>query len=133
VYPIQITYRNLPPSAQLSARIRDLCEKLGHLHPRVQMCRVAVEQVAVRARSAVPKPYRVDVRLRIPTCEIVGPAEENVELDAALRRAFLLVRRQLRDIVAVERAASRERDAIRSAGASLRSAPAPRCSKDRAS
>ena len=107
MFPTQITLRNLRPSPDLNVRVRDLCEKLGHVHPRILNCRVAIELThAADGRSrVVPQPYTVEVRLRIPTTEIVTPYLEDEELDAALKKAFAAIRRQLREAVLVDRPA----------------------------
>jgi hypothetical protein len=109
MFPTQITLRNMRSSEELSGRVRDLCEKLSHLHPRILNCRVAIELPLVR-RRAPPPPYLVDVQVRLPGREIgLEPPQADAELDAALRKAFVLVRRQLREAVTVEREAIRDR------------------------
>src|ERR1043165_6995344 len=100
--PTKITLRNLRPSSQLSGRIRDLCEKLGHLHPRILQCRVAIEQTMVRSRKPVPSPYFVDVQVRIPGRDIAVQPQEDMELEAAIKKAFVRVRRQLREAHAIQ-------------------------------
>jgi len=95
VFPTQITFRNLPPSPALSFRIRELCDKLTRVHPRILNCRVAVEQPRPVGR-APGMPYYVDVQLRLPECEVGIDRLGDADLDAALRRAFLLLRRELR-------------------------------------
>lgn len=111
MFPTQITLRNLRPSSELSERVRDLCEKLGHLHPRILNCRVAIEQPLVRTRRQAlpPSPYLVDVQVRLPGREITPEPQADAQLDMALRKAFVLVRRQLREAFVTEREARRER------------------------
>jgi len=101
MFPTQITLRNLRSSPELSERIRDLCEKLGHLHPRILNCRVAIEQP--RSRSRLPSPYCVDIQVRIPGRELVADPQQDLELALALRKAFVIIRRQLRDAFSLER------------------------------
>ena len=98
MFPTQITLRNLPPSPALSVRVRELCEKLTHLHPRILNCRVAIEQPRP-SRRAPAMPYYVDVQLRLPECNVGVDPQGDTDLDAALRKAFLLVRRNLRAAV----------------------------------
>lgn len=102
MFPTQITLRNLRSSQELSGHVRDLCEKLGHLHPRILNCRVAIEQPVVRARVPTPHPYLVDVQVRIPGQELAAGPQQDEVLDAALRKAFILVRRRLREAVMAE-------------------------------
>ena len=122
MFPTQITLRNLPPSPALSLRVRELCEKLTHLHPRILNCRVTIEQPRP-ARRATVTGYFVDVQLRIPSGDVGVEPQGAPDVNGALKKAFLLIRRELRAAVT----------ATRSGDASSRSAPAPRCSKDPAS
>jgi hypothetical protein len=104
MFPTQITLRNLRPQPDLSVRIRDLCEKLGHLDPRIQNCRVAIEQALPPKRSRLaPQPFLIEVQVRLPGREIVSPQQDE-DVDAALRRAFSAVRRELREAALVNRA-----------------------------
>jgi hypothetical protein len=111
MFPTQITLRNLRPSVELTDRIRDLCEKLGHLHPHILTCRVQIEQMLVRSRRAVPppSPYFVDVLVRLPGRMITAQPQQDLQLDLALRKAFVLVRRQLREACTIDRETMRER------------------------
>ena len=107
MFPTQITLRNLRPTDELHVRIRDLCDKLGTLNPRILNCRVAIEQPVVRSRphSRVPPspaPFLVGVQLRLPGREIAATPQEHAELDIALRKAFVLVRKQLREATFTE-------------------------------
>ena len=102
MFPTQITLRNLPPSPALSGRVRELCEKLTHLHPRILNCRVAIEQPRPTRRAAMTA-YYVDVHLRIPSGEVGMEPQADADLDAALRKAFLLIRRELRAAVTAVR------------------------------
>ena len=95
VFPTQITLRNLPPSPALSVRVRELSEKLTHLHPRILNCRVAIEQPRPNRRDAIAG-YVVDVQVRLPGGDVGVDPQGDADLDAALRKAFILVRRQLR-------------------------------------
>jgi hypothetical protein len=98
VFPTQITLRNLAPSPALSLRVRELSEKLTHLHPRILNCRVAIEHPRPSGRAAATG-YYVDVQLRLPEREVGVDPQGDTDLDAALRKAFLLLRRQLRAAV----------------------------------
>jgi ribosome-associated translation inhibitor RaiA len=106
MFPTQITLRNLRPSPELHMRIRDLCDKLGSLNPKILSCRVAMEQPIVHFRRPprVPPPasFVVDVQVRLPGREIAAPTQEATELEAAIRKAFSLVRRQLREAARTE-------------------------------
>ena len=107
MFPTQIALRNVRPSPELSTRIRDLCEKLGHLNSRILTCRVGVQQLLVRTRRETTSAgYAVEVQVRVPGQEFNAGPEQNADLALALRKAFLVVRRRLREAQAIERAAS---------------------------
>jgi hypothetical protein len=45
-----------------------------------------------------PTPYLIEVRVRLPgVVDVVAPTQQSQDVDAALRKAFAAVRRQLRD------------------------------------
>ena len=59
MFPTQITLRNLRSSPDLGVRIRDLCEKLSHVNPRIVNCRVAIEHpTPVRRMAQEPTAWR---------------------------------------------------------------------------
>jgi hypothetical protein len=116
MFPTQITLRNLSPRPELSLRIRELCEKLAHLHPKILCCRVTVEQPlslhrrAFRMRPSPPS-FLVDVQVRLPGREVASLPQEAGELEAAIRKAFTLVRRRLREASVLEGLPQRDRSA----------------------
>jgi len=96
MFPTQITFRNLRSSPDLGVRIRDLCEKLSHVHPRIVNCRVAIDH-PLPQRKAVETPFVVEVRVRLPgVVDICAPPQQSTDIDTGLRKAFAAVRRQLR-------------------------------------
>ena len=103
MFPTQITLRNLRSSPDLGVRIRDLCEKLSHVNPRIVNCRVAIEHPTPARRMAQePTPFLIEVRVRLPgVVDVVAPLQQSQDVDAALRKAFAAVRRQLRETALV--------------------------------
>jgi ribosome-associated translation inhibitor RaiA len=98
MFPTQITFRNLRSSPDMGVRVRDLCEKLSHVNPRIVNCRVAIEQPAPVRRAAQVPPFVIEVRVRLPgIVDIVAPPQQSDDVDTALRKAFASVRRQLRE------------------------------------
>lgn len=98
--PVQITFRNMNPSAAVDAAIRERAEKLDRFHPGIIACRVAVE--AARHRHIKGSIYDVRVDVTVPGGEIVARSEtaaptphENVFV--AVRDAFDEARRRLED------------------------------------
>ena len=107
MFPTQITLRNLRSSPDLTVRVRDLCEKLGHVHPRILMCRVAIELMAPpnRKSPSAVQPFTIELQVRLPQADIVSPKLADENLDVALRKAFAAMRRQLREAILVNRPA----------------------------
>ncbi|MFO7580262.1 MAG: HPF/RaiA family ribosome-associated protein [Nitrosomonas halophila] len=41
--PLEITFRNMDPSAAVEARLREKAEKLERFHDHIMSCRIVVE------------------------------------------------------------------------------------------
>jgi len=89
----QITLHNMRRSPALSARIRELAERLETHHPEILNCRVAVAQDMAGSRKA--RAYHVTVRVRVPGRELVASHEHGDDVYVALRDAFEAMRRQV--------------------------------------
>jgi ribosome-associated translation inhibitor RaiA len=68
--PVQVTFRNLPPSARLTAHVHDRAAKLGTFFGRIQGCRVAIEAPHTHQHHGFH--YRVRVDLMVPGAELVA-------------------------------------------------------------
>lgn len=97
----QITLHNIRRSPSLSARIRDLSERLETRHPEILNVRVAVSHDT--QRPAKGGTYSVVARVRVPGREIVASHEHGDDVYVAVQGAFDTVRRE------VERAAEAAR------------------------
>lgn len=93
--PLQVTFRDLPPSPALQARIRVKATKLSELHPRITTCRVTVERRHRHHRHGRPFSVRVDVH--VPDRDTVVSFDEHEDVQVALREAFAAAHRQLAD------------------------------------
>lgn len=97
--PLQITFRNMPPSAAIEAKIRERSARLERFHDRIIGCRVLVEAAHRQNRKAHRYHVRVDVT--VPGCEIAvtrHPADDAREdMYVAIRDAFDAVWRRLED------------------------------------
>jgi cold shock CspA family protein/ribosome-associated translation inhibitor RaiA len=97
--PLQITFRDIPPSDAIEAKIRDRVAKLGKLHDRVTRCNVVVE--SLQRRRFTGTLYNVRVELSVPGREplVVNrtPTERTSHEDAyvAVRDAFDAAERRL--------------------------------------
>ena len=95
MFPTQIIFHNLR-KPNFGHRVRDLCEKLGHAHPRIVNCRVAIDQ-AIPATKSLQAPFSVGVEVRLRDHDVVVPRQEDADLDVALRKAFAAARKRLRE------------------------------------
>lgn len=96
--PLQITFRDLPSSPAVEARIRERAEQLEHVFGRVTSCRVVVEGRHRPQRAG--KVFHLRVELALPGKIVAvgnGPAELHAHDDVfvAVRAAFDSARRQL--------------------------------------
>jgi ribosomal subunit interface protein len=98
--PLQITFRQMEPSAALEARIRELAQRLDRFSAHVMHCHVTVE--APHQHQQQGQLYEVRIDLTVPHAEIVAHHEHRArhsheDVYVALRDAFRAVRRQLED------------------------------------
>ena len=100
--PLNISFRNMDPSAGIEARVREKAEKLERLYDRIISCEVVVE--APHRNHQKGKLYDVRINLSVPGDDInvgrTGPqnhAHEDVYV--AIRDAFAAASRQLEDHV----------------------------------
>jgi ribosomal subunit interface protein len=98
--PLQITWRDMPPSPAIEAEIRERVAKLAQFHDHIVSCRVVVESPHEHHRKG--KFYQITIDLKVPGKEIVvsrEPGQNHAHEDfyVALRDAFDAARRQLQD------------------------------------
>jgi ribosomal subunit interface protein len=98
--PPQITFRDIPPSEAVEARIRERIEKLSRFHDRITSCHVVVE--APHRHQHKGKIYTIRIDLVVPGGEIVvnrepGANHAHEDVYVAIRDAFNALRRQLED------------------------------------
>ena len=67
--PLQITFRNLTPSATIEDWVRTEADKLDSFYNRVMGCRVAIEVPHRHHRKG--RPYHIRIGLTVPGEEIV--------------------------------------------------------------
>jgi len=98
--PLQITFRNVPPSEAVETRIRQRAAELDQYYDRIMRCRVVVE--APHRRHHQGKLYHVRIDLTVPNGEVVvnrEPTEHQAHQDVyvAIRDAFDAAQRQVAD------------------------------------
>jgi ribosomal subunit interface protein len=98
--PLQITFRGMPPSEAVEARVREKAAKLERFHGRITSCHVTIE--APHHHQTKGNLLRVLVDVTVPGGELIAnrngkqnPAHEDVYV--ALRDAFDAITRQLED------------------------------------
>jgi ribosomal subunit interface protein len=104
--PVQVSFRNMAPSAAVEERIRERAAKLERYHHRITACRVVVETPHRHQHQG--RGYRIRVDLAVPEGEILAdsgrgadPAHEDIYV--AIRSAFDAARRSLEDFVRRQR------------------------------
>ncbi|HKJ10602.1 MAG: HPF/RaiA family ribosome-associated protein [Gammaproteobacteria bacterium] len=98
--PLQITFRDIPPSDAVEARVRQMAEKLDRMHERIMGCRVIIE--APHQHHHKGKHYHVRVEVTVPDGEVVASREahdrrSHEDAYVAIRDAFNAAQRQLQD------------------------------------
>ncbi len=96
--PLQVTFRNLPPSDAITASIRKHADKLNQFYDRIMSCRVVVE--APHQHHHKGNLYQVRIDLTVPHKELIvnrePPAHQaHEDIYVAIRDAFAAAQRQL--------------------------------------
>jgi len=104
--PLQIAFRDIPPSEALEADIRKKAAKLDQVFDRIMSCRVVVE--APHGHHHKGRLYHVSIDLTVPGEELVinrSPGQDHAHENAyvAVRDAFNAARRKLQDFARKQR------------------------------
>jgi ribosome-associated translation inhibitor RaiA len=97
----QITYRGMPHSPAMDARIVELASKLEDLHPKITRCHVVVDEVD--RHKSKGNLFEVHVDLHIPGHDIVATQHAHADAYAAISEAFAVAGRQLEETVRRQR------------------------------
>ena len=132
ILPVQITFRNIPASEAMAARVQEEAEKLNEFYNRITSCRVVIE--APHRHHRLGEQVHVRIELGVPGRELVvrhepslhsasqrrGEEEWEKHLEAspqhkdtgvAIRDAFKAARRQLQDYARRQRGQVKAHDA----------------------
>jgi len=106
--PLQITFRNMEPSAAVEDRVRERMKRLEQYYERIMGCRVVVESPHRRRHQG--KVFHVRIDLTLPHGELVvnrEPEEDHAHEDVfvAIRDAFDAMQRQVQDYARKQRGA----------------------------
>jgi ribosome-associated translation inhibitor RaiA len=99
--PLQITFRQIQQSAPLETAIRENAAKLEGVGANITSCRVVVEERARHQSNG--REFNVRVDLRVPGRELVVNRAHHEDAYAAVRDAFDDVRRQLEEVLRIQR------------------------------
>jgi ribosomal subunit interface protein len=98
--PVQISFRGVPQSDAIEAKVRERVARLERYHDHIMGCRVMIE--APHRRHHQGKLFHVRIDLTVPGGELVvtrEPAEHHAHQDVyvAIRDAFDAAQRRLED------------------------------------
>jgi ribosomal subunit interface protein len=96
--PVQVTFRDIPPSASVLAHVERRAEKLETFFDRMSKCHVVVEEPHRHSRQG--KKYRVEIAMHVPGRDLVisrTPDDRKEDLHAAIDVAFDEAERVLED------------------------------------
>jgi ribosomal subunit interface protein len=92
--PLQITFRNMPSSEAIEAKINEKAAKLDKYFSRIMSCRVVVEESQRRQHQG--KLFSVHIDITVPGKELVT-REENEDPYVAVRDAFNTAARRIEE------------------------------------
>lgn len=93
--PLQITFRNMPLSEAIEAKITEKAAKLDKYFSRIMSCRVVVEESQRRQHQG--KLFSVHIDITVPGKELAVTREENEDPYVAVRDAFNTASRRLEE------------------------------------
>jgi ribosomal subunit interface protein len=99
--PLQVTFRNFPPSEAIEAHINEKAAKLDRYYDRIMSCRVVVDSTQRRRHQG--KLYGVRIDITVPRKELAVTREENEDVYVAIRDAFDVASRRLEEHARRER------------------------------
>lgn len=104
--PLQINFRDIPPSEAVEARVREKAAGLDKFYDQIMTCRVMIE--APHGHHHKGNLYHIGIDLTVPNGEIVinrDPKDHHAHEDVyvAIRDAFDAARRKLQDYARIQR------------------------------
>lgn len=102
-----ITYRGMPHSPAMDARINELAGHLSSVNDRISAFHVVVAEIDHHKTKGNLFEIRIDIH--IPGHEIVATRQQNEDAYVAITQAFGVLERQVEDAVLKRRDAARHR------------------------
>lgn len=123
--PLQITFRGIPHSDAVEARIREKVSKLDRFHSHIMSCRVAVESEHHRHHQG--NQYHIRIDITTPRRELVVSREHHdkkayEDIYVAIRDAFNVAARLLEDYARIQHGKVKTHN-LQSAGTVIRVLP----------
>lgn len=123
--PLQITFRGIPHSDAVEAKIREKASKLDRFHSHIMGCRVAVE--AEHHHHHQGNQYHIRIDITTPRKELVISREHHdkqayEDIYVAIRDAFNAATRQLEDYARIQQGKIKTHD-LQSSGIVARLLP----------
>jgi ribosomal subunit interface protein len=123
--PLQITFRGIPHSDAVEAKIREKASKLDRFHSHIMSCRVAVE--AEHHHHHQGNQYHIRIDVTTPRKELVISREHHdkqayEDIYVAIRDAFNAATRQLEDYARIQQGKVKTHD-LQSSGTVTRLLP----------
>ena len=84
--PLQVTFRNMPHSDAIEAKVTEKSAKLDKFYDRIMGCRVVVEETQRRHHQG--NLYSVRIDITVPGKELAVNRQENEDAYVAVRDAF---------------------------------------------
>lgn len=111
--PLQITFRHMPPSPALEARVRELALRLERFSSKIMRCHVVID--VPHRHQHQGRIFEVHIQVTVPNGECIAQREHqqrqsHEDVHVALRDAFLAVTRQLEDYERVRRQEVKHRE-----------------------
>jgi ribosome-associated translation inhibitor RaiA len=97
----QITYRGMPRSPAMDARIVELAAKLDEFHPNITRCHVVVVETDRHKNKG--NLFECHIDLHVPGHEIVATQKAHEDAYVAITEAFDVAFRQLEDVARIQR------------------------------
>lgn len=103
--PLQITFRGIPHSDAVEAKIREKANKLDRFHSHIMSCRVAVESEHHHHHQG--NQYHIRIDITTPRKELIISREHHdkqayEDIYVAIRDAFNAATRQLEDYARIQ-------------------------------
>ena len=123
--PLQITFRGIPHSDAVEAKIREKASKLDRFHSHIMSCRVAVESEHHSHHQG--NQYHIRIDITTPRKELVISREHHdkqayEDIYVAIRDAFNVATRQLEDYSRIQQGKVKTHD-LESNGTVIRLLP----------